>query len=39
VRLGKNIDWDMKNMEARGLPEVNGMLKRKYREGWEPQLS
>jgi predicted dehydrogenase len=39
VRLGKKIDWDSKNMEARGLPEVKAMLKRKYRAGWEPKLT
>jgi hypothetical protein len=39
VRLGKRIDWDMKHMEARGLPEVKAMLKREYRAGWEPKLS
>ncbi len=39
VRLGKRIDWDMKNMEARGLPEVKAMLKRNYRAGWEPALT
>lgn len=38
VRLGKKIDWDMKKMEARGLPEVRAMLKRIYRKGWEPKL-
>jgi Oxidoreductase family, C-terminal alpha/beta domain len=38
VRLGKKIDWDMKNMEARGLPEVKAMLKRAYRKGWEPNI-
>jgi hypothetical protein len=39
VRLGKKIDWDRKNMEARGLPEVKAMLKRVYRDGWEPKLT
>jgi predicted dehydrogenase len=39
VRLGKKIDWNMKAMEARGLPEVKTMLKRTYRAGWEPKLS
>ena len=39
VRLGKKIDWDMKNMDARGLPEVKAMLKRPYRAGWEPKLA
>jgi predicted dehydrogenase len=38
VRLGKKIDWDMKNMQARGLPEVKALLKRVYRKGWEPKL-
>lgn len=38
VRLGKKIDWDMANMQARGLPEVKAMLKRQYRSGWEPKL-
>ena len=39
VRLGEKIDWDMQNMEARGLPEVKAMLKRVYRAGWEPDLT
>ena len=39
VRLGKKIDWDMKAMEARGLPEVKALLKRSYRAGWEPKLA
>jgi hypothetical protein len=38
VRLGKRIDWDSKKMEARGMPEVQAMLKRSYRAGWEPKL-
>jgi predicted dehydrogenase len=39
VRLDKKIDWDMKAMEARGLPEVQATLKRVYRAGWEPKLT
>ena len=39
VRLGKKIDWDAKDMNARGLPEVDAYLKRKYRDGWEPNLA
>ncbi|MEX1115196.1 MAG: Gfo/Idh/MocA family oxidoreductase [Akkermansiaceae bacterium] len=39
VRLGKKIDWDMANLDARGLPEVKAMLKRQYRTGWEPKLT
>jgi hypothetical protein len=38
VRLGKKIDWDSARLDARGLPEVEAMLKRKYRTGWEPTL-
>lgn len=39
IRLGKKIDWDMKNMEARGMPEGKALLKREYRPGWEPKSS
>lgn len=39
ARLGKKIDWDMAKLQARGLPEVNAMLKRTYRTGWEPTPS
>ena len=39
VRLGKKIDWDAAKLEARGLPEVQAMLKRTYRQGWEPHLA
>jgi len=38
VRLGKKIDWNMKAMEARGMPEVKATLKRVYRPGWEPKF-
>ncbi len=38
VRLGKKIDWDSANMDARGLPEVKAMIKRIYRAGWEPKV-
>ncbi len=37
VRLGKKIDWDTGNLNARGLPEVQSMTKRQYRAGWEPK--
>ena len=39
VRLGKKIDWDSANLDARGLAEVKALLKRQYRSGWEPILS
>jgi predicted dehydrogenase len=39
VHLGKKIDWNSQDMKARGLPEVDDSLKRKYRVGWEPSLT
>lgn len=39
LRSGKVIDWDSENMEARGLPELKDMIRREYRQGWEPDLS
>lgn len=39
VRLGKKIDWDMENKQARGVPEARDLIKRTYREGWEPKLT
>ncbi len=38
VRLGKKINWNMQAVEARGMPEVNAMLRRTYRAGWKPKL-
>lgn len=39
VRLDKKINWDAKNLNARGLPEAQKFIKRAYRKGWEPKLS
>jgi len=39
LRSGKSIDWDSDNMLARGMPELQRMIRREYREGWEPDLS
>jgi predicted dehydrogenase len=39
VRLGRKIDWDFQQMDARGLPEAKALLKRVYRKGWEPNLA
>jgi len=39
LRSGRKIDWDSARMEARGLPEVKSMIRRQYREGWQPKLS
>jgi predicted dehydrogenase len=38
VRIGKKIDWDAENMQARGLPEAQTYIKRTYRAGWEPKF-
>jgi hypothetical protein len=39
VRSGRKIDWDTVNLSARGLPEAQSMIKRQYRDGWEPKLT
>ena len=28
------LEWDSKKMEIVGRPDLNGMIKRKYRKGW-----
>ena len=33
-RLGKNFEWDSKNMVAKGLPEAERFIRRDYRKGW-----
>lgn len=38
LRLGRNIDWDSANLEARGLPEAHEFIHRTYREGWKPEI-
>lgn len=35
VRTGKPIEWDEKNMRAKGLPEADRFLHAEYRKGWE----
>ena len=32
------VEWDAENMKAKGMPEVEPMIKREYREGWEPDF-
>jgi predicted dehydrogenase len=34
-RLGKRIEWDAKNMKAKGLPEADQLIHPKFREGWK----
>jgi predicted dehydrogenase len=33
-RTGKKIEWDAEKMEAKGCPEAEGYLRKKYRKGW-----
>jgi hypothetical protein len=35
VRTGKPIEWDAKNMRARGLPGADRFIHAEYRKGWE----
>ncbi|MGD0499803.1 MAG: Gfo/Idh/MocA family oxidoreductase [Bryobacteraceae bacterium] len=35
VRTGKPIEWDAKNMRAKGLPEADRLIHAEYRKGWE----
>jgi hypothetical protein len=33
---GIPMDWDGPNMKSPNIPEASGLVKRKYRRGWEP---
>ena len=35
---GYPIDWDGPNMKARGNDAASKLVKRNYREGWEPRI-
>jgi predicted dehydrogenase len=34
-RSGKAIQWDAEKLQAKGLPELNSLIKKPYRKGWE----
>jgi predicted dehydrogenase len=34
LRLGKKIEWDSKNLQARNAPEAAQYVRRQYRKGW-----
>ncbi len=34
-RTGKKIEWDAKNLKAKGLPEADKFIHKTYRKGWE----
>ena len=33
--VGKQVVWDAKKVEVTNLPELNRMVRREYRKGWE----
>jgi predicted dehydrogenase len=35
LRSDKRIEWDAAQMKAKGLPEVDALIKESYRPGWE----
>jgi hypothetical protein len=35
VWSGKKIEWDAKNLKAKGAPEVEPIIRREYRKGYE----
>ena len=35
IRLGEKIEWDAKNLKAKGNKKANQYIRRKYRKGWE----
>jgi predicted dehydrogenase len=35
IRTGKVIEWDATNMQARGAPEAEPLVRKSYRSGWE----
>jgi predicted dehydrogenase len=35
LRTGKAIEWDAKNMKAKGVPEADVFIKPAFRKGWE----
>ncbi|MDE0821735.1 MAG: Gfo/Idh/MocA family oxidoreductase [Opitutales bacterium] len=35
IRTGEKIEWDAKNLKAKGCPAADQFIRRKYRKGWE----
>ena len=35
IRSGEKIEWDAKNLKARGNPDADKYIRRQYRKGWE----
>ncbi|HEV2668721.1 MAG TPA: Gfo/Idh/MocA family oxidoreductase [Blastocatellia bacterium] len=34
-RAGKKLEWDFKNLRAKNAPEIEPLIRRKYRKGWK----
>jgi len=34
LRTGKRIEWDAKNMKAKGVPEADPIIRPRFRNGW-----
>ena len=34
-RAGKMLEWDFKNLRAKNAPEIEPLIRRKYRKGWK----
>jgi len=34
-RVGKKLEWDVRNVKATNAPEADQLLSREYRKGWE----
>jgi len=34
-RAGKKLEWDFKNLRAKNAPEIEPLIRRKYRNGWK----
>jgi len=35
-RTGRKLEWDAENLRATNCPEAEALIRRPYREGWEP---
>jgi hypothetical protein len=35
VRAGRPFEWDARNMQAKGMPELEPVIRGSYRKGWE----
>jgi hypothetical protein len=33
--VGKHVEWDAAKCEVTNLPELNRLVRREYRQGWE----